>query len=98
MIISEKIIGNYGVLQFDKDLTVAQMTTEMQSAGYTPANETDLQNFLGQYENTIPVIAIDTSVTRIDGHTGKKCIYGGEIKDYWYTNVLFEDNEYLAVI
>lgn len=97
MIITEKIFGNYAVLQFDRDLTVSEMITEMQFAGYTPATESDLQAFTGQYSSSNPIIAIDSSVTRIDGHTGKKCIYGGELKDYWYTNALFEDNEYLAI-
>lgn len=96
-------IGNYGLFEFDVDKTSQQITTEMQAQGYRAATESDLDTFLLNYPteiDNIPLIGVNSSATRSDGVTGKKCLVDidGKAKtNYWYTTVLFMDNKYLGV-
>lgn len=103
MITSFKQVGGYGIFQFDTDKLPANINAEMQTQGYHAANEVELDNFLIQHSieiDGIPLIASNSSATRSDGVTGKKCLIdldGVQKTNYWFTTVLFMDNKYLGV-
>lgn len=104
MIAAFRQIGEYGIFEFDVDKTSQEIANEMQAQGYRAATESDLDAFLAgnnQEIDEVPLIGVNSSATRSDGVTGKKCLVDidGKIKtNYWYTNVLFMDNKYLGVL